>query len=241
MHYSDPIDPEAGNVGFMTWDQYKRLERAVQNGLKHMTWWRVCGNIKSGDPDDRSGGVKRGRKGELPIGLPASYLAADAISSYLYELNQWPELSDAVNDEYGYDTAIQLVREVETAMARWPISDRPHRVRYMRCQACDRETLKYYPPTVRDGELLDTTVKCTERDCRAVMDENMWLFAAALIKAEQERVEDARKRRLDSHRRRPGQGGEVEADDLPVGEGRSGEVVEAAPEAVVVSAGSVAG
>lgn len=230
MHYSNPIDPDAGNVGFMTWDQYSRLERAVQNALKHMTWWRVCGHIKSGDPDDHATSGTR----EAPIPLSAAYLAADAISGYLYELNRWPELADAVNDEYGYDIAVQMVREVETAMARWPILDRPHRVKYMRCQACDRETLKYYPPTVHSGELLDTTVKCTERDCRAVMDENMWLFAAALIKAEQERAEDARKRRLDSGGRRPGAGGEVEADDLPVGEGWSGEVVEAAPEAVVV-------
>lgn len=237
MHYGDPIDSDAGSVGFMTWDQYERLERAVQNGLKHMTWWRVCGHIKSGDPDDHTTSGTR----EAPIPLSAAYLAADAISGYLYELNQWPELADAVNDEYGYDIAVQLIREVETAMARWPISDRPHRVRFMRCQACDRETLRYYPPTIREGVLLDTVVKCTERDCRAVMDESMWLFAAALIKAEQERVEDARKRRLDSDRRRTGESEPGEADDLSVGEGWSGEVVEAGPEAVAVSAGSVAG
>lgn len=237
MHYGDQTDSDAGNVGFMTYDQYDRLERAVQNALKHMTWWRVCGHIKSGDPDD----VRHGGTREAPIPLSPAYLAADAISSYLYELNQWPELSDAVNDQYGYDIAVQLIREVETAMARWPVSDRPHRVRFMRCQACDRETLRYYPPTVRDGELLDTVVKCTERDCRAVMDENMWLFAAALIQAEQERVEDAGKRRLDSDRRRAGEGESGEADGLSVGAGWAGEVVEAGPEVVVVSSGLVAG
>lgn len=199
-----PQDPADGMVGYMTWKDFDRLRWAVTNALKHVAWWRVAGHIRSGDPDEGRRHQKRSTSAPLP--LPAPWLAAHEITRLLEELNRFPDLEDAANDMEGYALARLLIREVETACAKWPIDDRPHRVRFFRCLACDRQSLKYFPPKVgnREGisrvevayriadgtvttvDLMNTTVRCTEKDCGAVLDETMWRRAVAMVEAEWE-------------------------------------------------------
>jgi len=178
------IDPADGYVGLMTWDQFNRLERAVNNAIKHVPWWRVCGHIRNSAAEELE---RVSSSSSYPLPLPAPWLAAEEISRLLLQLNEWPELADAANDDDGVYFAELLIREVETAMARWPISDRSHKVRYINCFSCDMETLRYFPPTIVGDQLLDTTVRCTNRACGVVMDETLWGRAVALIEAENER------------------------------------------------------
>ena len=47
---------------------------------------------------------------------------------------------------------------MQTAAAKWPLSDRAHKVQHFRCQACQGLTLKYLPPNDRapkDARMVD--------------------------------------------------------------------------------------
>jgi len=198
----DLYDPNAGGVGLLTWDQYERFTRAVDDAQKHVPWWRIAGNITSGDPDEH-----RTRSSDPKIPLPATWLAAEEITNLLEEINQWSTLEDVA--KFGHEFALQLTREVETAMHKWPISDRPHKVRHLQCRTCQRPTLKYYPPRIAGG---DITVRCTESDCRAIEDPRMFEHDALLIVLEAERAKT-----LGNGRRGRGNHGKNSEADLPVG------------------------
>jgi hypothetical protein len=168
--------------------------------------------------------------------LSAPWLAAHEITRLMQELNSWTELEDAARDIDGSDFALLLVREVETAAAKWPLADRSHKVRFFRCPACDQQTLRYLPPNfghrvdapmvtvgvreaagVRPVELMDVVVRCTDKACGAVMDHSMFEIAVAVIWQEQEARSG--KRRLDQGSGRTREGAEGPADDLPVDSG----------------------
>lgn len=134
-------DPDAGGVGYLTWDEFDRLTKAWVTAIKHLPWWWVAGQIRSGDVDEMH---HRSTEPSLPI--PATWLAAHEITRLMQELNQWRELEDAAHDDFGAELARLLTKEVETAAAKWPISDRSHKVQHFRCQACQQLTLKYLPP-----------------------------------------------------------------------------------------------
>tara|TARA_R110002020_G_scaffold335482_2_gene550618 strand:- start:302 stop:898 length:597 start_codon:yes stop_codon:yes gene_type:complete len=192
--------PEDG-VGYLTWDEFERFRNAVAKTRRLVPWLRIAGYIRNGDHDEM-----KHRSTDRPLGLPPTWLAAEEITSLLNEINQWPELEDVAT--YGHEFAWQLTHEVETADARWPQEDRSHQVRIMRCNACDRLSLRYHPPK-QEGERI--TVRCREKDCRAVMDEDMFTFAAALIESENNA------KRLGNSRGSAHGGGEIQADGLPVG------------------------
>lgn len=159
MNLSENItyDPAAGGVGYLTWDEWDRLTRAWVTAIKHLPWWWVAGQIRGGDVDEM-----RHRSSEPSLPLPATWLAAHEITRLMQELNQWPELEDAARDDYGADVAKLLIREVQTAEARWPISDRSHKVQYFRCQACQGLTLKYMPPVdggPKDARMVDVQAR----------------------------------------------------------------------------------
>lgn len=209
-----------GNVGYLTFREFQRVTRAWENAYKHVAWWRVAGYVKLGDRDEH-----RTRSSELPLGVPATWLAAEEISRLMGELNGWATLEDAVNDQYGAELAMLFLREVETAMAKWPMEDRPHNVRFFRCTACQGMTLRYFPPTIRGGELLDVVVKCTDRECRAVMDGSMYERMAYMIKHEQELRDRARVARVGASGGSGGGGAPVGVHDLAVGSsGEGGDV-----------------
>jgi len=218
-------------IGYLTYDQWDRFLRAWTTATKLLPWWWVAGHIRGGDIDEL-----RTRSSESHIGLPATYLAADEIASLMRELNGWKELEDAARDNFGHYLVSQFTSSVETAAAKWPLSDRNHRVKYFRCPACDQQSLKYYPPNVgkridapmvdvrfRIGErivkaeLMDVVVRC--ESCGDVMSQAMFERAAVMVAYEQE-LRDG-KRRVDSGEGSPGEGGQVAGDDLQVVEGGS--------------------
>lgn|GEM_PF-2280421 len=190
--------------GYLTYDQFDRFRHAINVSLTTVRWLRVAGYIRTGEED-----VRVHVSTDRPLGVPPTWIAAEEISRLLQELNQWTELEDAANDEFGAWIAWEFTREVETARAKWPYEDRPHKVRHMRCQACGALTLRYLPPRAAEDRIL---VRCSDRLCGAVMDEDMFAFAAKLIESENNA------RRLGNS---AGSDGKVQAgsgDDLPVGE-----------------------
>lgn len=194
------------NIGYYTYDQFNRLRNAVNDARTLIPWLRVAGYIRTGTDDIR---VHSSRDGH--IGLPPTWIAAEEITRLLQELNQWPELEDAVNDEYGAWVAWEFTREAETAQAKWPHTDRPHRIHVMRCTACNGLTLRYHPPR-HDGDRV--IVRCKDRSCGAVMDEDMFTRAAVIIESENQEREQ---KRLAANRRRRGSDRPITENDLPVG------------------------
>lgn len=206
-------DPIAGGVGFLTFDEYDRLVRAVGHARTHVPWWRIAGHIRLGDAEEH-----KSRSSDPMIPLPATWLAAEEIGNLLLELNSVPTLEDAAKQLP--EIAMTLTREVETAMAKWPMSDRPHKVRYLRCRACQQQTLKYYPPNVRGpkdadridvqvkvqprsadtetAEIVDLAVKCTNKECGAVESPAMFERDALLIRLEADRAKTMGDRRRSS-------------------------------------------
>jgi hypothetical protein len=227
-------DPDAGGVGYLTFDEWDRFTRAWQTAYKHLPWWWVAGHVRGGDGDEL-----RSRSAEHTIPLPGTWLAAHEVTRLMHELNRWPELVDAANDQDGAEFIMLFTREVETAAAKWPFSDRTHRVSYFRCEACQQLTLKYFPPNpserenapmvdvtyrgrdgkVRKGELLDVVVRCTDGTCNALMSSARFEVAVKLIEWEHEQEKIRAKQRLDSAGGSAGKGGQVESDDSSVAEG----------------------
>ena len=222
-------DPAAGGIGYLTYDQWDRFLHAWTTALNLLPWWWVAGHIRGGDIDEL-----RVRSSETPIGLPATYLAADEITSLMHELNRWQDLEDAARDNLGHYLISQMTIAVETAAAKWPISDRNHRVKYFRCQACDQQSLKYYPPNVGRrvdapmvdvrfrihgrvvrAELMDVVVRCSNKSCNAVMDHAMFERAAVMVAYEQELRSG--KRRVDSDSTSAGADRAEQIDGLQVG------------------------
>tara|TARA_R110002124_G_scaffold163088_1_gene330400 strand:- start:1881 stop:2420 length:540 start_codon:yes stop_codon:yes gene_type:complete len=170
-------------VGYLEWAQWERLNRAIDNTRRYVPWLRIAGYIRAGDADE-----ERHRSTDPTIPLPATWLAAEEISRLMNEMNQWPELEDAVNTLDGQFFALLLTREVETAIAKWPLEDKPHRVRYLRCRICQAMALRYYPPSQAGGEVI---VKCQAHGCGAVEDHSMFERDALLIRMETERSRNA--------------------------------------------------
>lgn len=165
--------PEDG-VGYLTRTEWERLERAITEAPVYARWLRVAGHLKTGDPDEL-----RVRNQGPSIPLPSTWLAADEIDRLWGELNKWPTLEQAVNTLDGQFFALMFTREVETATAKWPIEDKPHRVQYLRCRGCQNIALKYFPP---EGAGKDITVMCTA--CYRHEDPVMFSRDAMLIEQE---------------------------------------------------------
>lgn len=191
---------EGGNVGYMTTHQFDRFRNAVNETRNLVPWLRVAGYIRSGtDPDEL-----RHRSSDHPLGLPPTWLAAEEISRLLQELNQYGELEDAANDEHGAWIGWELTREVETAGHKWPYQDKPHKVKFVRCDSCRMMTLNMMPP--KNGRVI---LKCSE--CRAVMSEADFAQTSYLLEMEEH------ERRLGDRRAGRGKSAKVEEDDLAVG------------------------
>lgn len=197
----------------LTAAEFDRFRSAVYNARQYVPWLRVAGYVKIGaDPDEWF--THRGHRVDMPLGLPQTWLAAEEITSLLVEIQHWPTLENVA--EVGFEFALQLTQEVETAMARWPMSDRAHGVKFFRCQACQGTTLRYYPPRFVGERLIDSVVKCTEKTCRAVVDDLMFTRMALLIEAEQ-KEKDERARKLAKGPRSAIESEQIAVDYLLVG------------------------
>lgn len=198
-------NPAEGSVGYLTWDQFDRFRRADNNARKYVPWLRVAGYLKSGtDPDEFRG---RSVMAHPPLGLPATWMAAEEITRLSYEINRWPTHEAIAHDVDGSELAMLFTREVETAAAKWPIADRSRGVRFIRCYVCQQMTLRYFPPTIAGDRLIDSTVKCTEKACRAVVSEIEFARMALLLEQEWELLNG--KRRVD-----PGAGSAGKSESL---------------------------
>jgi hypothetical protein len=142
----------------------------VDKSLIVVPWFRVAGYIKGTVEEVRSPSA------DSSINLPPTWLAAEEITRLSRELRYWTDLEDVANDDYGKDIAMQFTREVETALARWPIEDKPHAVRHVRCQECAGETIRYRPPQF-DGD--NVHIACTE--CRAEITEEKFTDLMTLL------------------------------------------------------------
>lgn len=161
------------NVGYMTWEEFDRFRRAVFKSQQVVPWFRVAGYIKGAAEEVRSPSSNH------PLGLPPTWLAAEEITRLSHELRYWADLEDIANDDFGITIARQFTREVETALARWPIEDKPHKVRHVRCQECAGETIRYRPPQ-HDGD--NVHIACTE--CAAELTEDKFTELMELLIAE---------------------------------------------------------
>lgn len=166
------------NVGYMTYDEFARFQRAVHQSVKVVPWFRVAGYIKGGVEEIRASSSNH------PIGVPPTWLAAEEITRLSTELRYWPNLEDVARDDYGSDVAKTFTREVETALARWPIEDKPHKVRHVRCQQCAGETIRYTPPV---GIWQAVNIACTE--CGHTYSEDEFKTLVELVTAEMKRTE----------------------------------------------------
>ncbi len=165
------------NVGYLTWDEFDRFRRAVHKSVQVVPWFRVAGYIKGEAAEVRSPSSNH------PLGLPPTWLTAEEITRLSQELRYWPDLEDVAADIDGKDIAMMFTREVETALARWPIEDKPRNVMHVRCSECYRLTLRYRPPEFNGDEV---RVKCTE--CGHVMSGEEFAQAAQMLATEMERV-----------------------------------------------------
>lgn len=168
------------NVGYLTWEEWRRFRIAVDKSLIIVPWFRVAGYIKSDINEIRSPSSSH------PLGIPPTWLAAEEITRWSKELQYWADLEDVANDVDGKDIAMTFTREVETALARWPVEDKPHKVRYLRCQECAGETIKYDPPQF-DGD--EIHIACTE--CGHHLTEDEFKTLVTLVTEEIKRTEKA--------------------------------------------------
>lgn len=213
---NDPeYDPASGSVGYLTWNEFDRFRRADDNARKYVPWLRVAGYLKSGsDPDEFRG---RSVMSHPPLGLPSTWLAAEEITRLSYEINAWPTHEAIAHDLEGSELALLFTREVETAAAKWPIADRPRSVKFFRCTSCQQPTLRYYPPSLDGVYVRDSAVKCSNRECRAVIDEQMFM-RMALIEEAEARARYERARGLDHVGRSAGKGRQIADDGEQVAE-----------------------
>ena len=195
-------------VGYLTWVEFERFRWAINDAPRLVWWLRVAGYIRGGDADEL-----KHRTTDHPLGVPPTWLAAEEITRLMHELNTFPEIEDAANDEYGAWVAQQFTREVRTANAKWPFEDRPHNVQHLRCATCGYMSLKYNPPGSPGA---DVTVKCKETRCGAVMDEKTFRAAVVLIEAENNA------RRLGDRKGSREVGEPVESDGVRLGGGGEG-------------------
>lgn len=164
-------------IGYLTYEEFHRFRRAVDRSLIAVPWFRVAGYIKGAVEEVRAPSSNH------PLGIPPTWLAAEEIERLSTELRYWANLEDAANDTYGADTARAFTREVETALARWPIEDKPRRVRHIRCQQCAGETIRYRPPEFNGDHV---HIACTE--CHHQLTEEEFTTLLELVTAEMKRT-----------------------------------------------------
>lgn len=166
------------NVGYLTWAEWDRFNAAVHRSLIIVPWLHAAGYIKGEVNEIRS------PSSDHPLGLPPTWLAAEEIRRLSGELRYWANLEDVANDVDGADTARLFTREVETASARWPIEDKSHKVRHLRCQSCMGETIRYDPPRYESDEV---KIGCTE--CSRTYTDEEFTELVELLTAEMKRAE----------------------------------------------------
>lgn len=143
-----------GEFGYLTTAQWRAFQWAVSHSVVFVPFLYAAGNYSINDPDEA-----RAKSADVPLGMPATMIAAIEIDRIGQEMREWDDIEDVANDVYGAEVAKMFTREVQTAAHRWPIADEPHRVEYIRCQACGFLALDYHPPATVET---DAVVQCGE-------------------------------------------------------------------------------
>lgn len=172
---------EHENVGYLDWATWVRLQNAVQTVPTLCAWLRAAGNIRNLDPNET-----RAPSREAGTLLPGAWIAADTIDRLHAQLRAHGTLEKAVNRGDGVIIALDLIREVETAIKRWPIQDEPHELHWIRCAQCDKLTVQYLPPRHAGDH---TVYKCTS--CGALESPEQFSARAKLVLEESDRKEAA--------------------------------------------------
>lgn len=170
-------DHPGEGVGYLTWAEFERFRIAVHQSLTVVPWFRVAGHIKGQQEEVRAA------SSNYPLGLHPTWLAAEEIHRLSLELRHWPNLEDIAADRDGADLAMQFTRELETALHKWPIEDKPRNVVHVRCPGCYRLTLSYRPPEFKGDEV---SVRCVE--CGHIMSGDEFAEAARMLEVEMQRV-----------------------------------------------------
>lgn len=129
------------DVGYLEYRDFARARWAYDYSMKFMPWLREAGYVNFAEENERIQSSS-----ESPLGIPATKLAYLELTGIIGELNRWEELEDAANDKIGASLLIDLGREMSSAVHRWPMEERPHRIIDMRCGGCGMLTLMYRPP-----------------------------------------------------------------------------------------------
>lgn len=137
-------------VGYLDMREFRKAQWAYD--MSHpaspfMEWLKSAGQVSFTVEDIRVSGSS-----DPSIPIPATTLAYDEITRVSNELNQWPGVEEAAGDKFGASLLIDLGREVSTAVHRWPMEDKPHRITELMCGQCQQMTLVFRPPRFEGDE-----------------------------------------------------------------------------------------
>lgn len=164
-------------VGYLDMREYNKARWAWEQShpaSPFMCWLKVAGYV-SFDVQD----VRVQSSGGGHIGIPATTLAYEEILRLSGELNKWAGVDEAAHDQFGAFLLTELGREVSTAVARWPVEDRPHKIEAMRCGGCGMLTLTYRPPRWEGDQI---RVDCP---CGYVLEDDGFAWAVTMIEKEE--------------------------------------------------------
>lgn len=182
MEITDTLEHE--DFGYLTAQEFARARWAYDYAVKFLPWLRVAGYV-SFEAED----VRVDSSGGSPIGIPGTKLAYIEISRILVELNVWASVEVAAQDEHGADMLRLLGREMGTAVHRWPMEERPHKIVDMRCGGCGLLTLMYRPPRWEGDEV---KADCSQRCGFELVGDELALSVAILEQEEIERQKAAK-------------------------------------------------
>lgn len=69
--------------------------------------------------------------------------------------------------------AVRFVRQMQTALAHYPLEEKARPVRYVRCRTCDQQSLRWRPPLEFEDAI---TIECSNPNCGNVWDPAMVQF-----------------------------------------------------------------
>lgn len=171
-------------VGYLDMRDYNRARWAYD--MSHpaspfMEWLKTAGHVRFEVEDVRVSG-----SADPVMPIAETTLAWQEITRISNELNKWPGVEEAAHDKFGASLLIDLGREVSTAVHRWPMEDKPHRMDSLRCGGCEQLTLVYHPPRFEGDRII---VNC---GCGYELAEGEFELAVALIEKEEKgRVKSA--------------------------------------------------
>lgn len=186
-------DPELmlgdGRVGYLEYAEWNKAKWAYDYAGKFLPWLEIAGYVNF---DADVGNVDT--SSSVGIGIPATSLTATEIQRIITELDRWPYLETAAKDKFGASLMIDLGREMSTAVHRWPMEDKPRKIRELMCGECEQFTLVVKPPRFEGDESI---VKC---ECGYTMTKEE--FEQLVDELERKEIERKRKALADTKRSR---------------------------------------